>query len=310
MPELPEVETIRRGLAAHLVGHKIIAVDVRAPKLFIGTPEAIIGQKVLEIERRAKILIWKLDHYFLLTHLKMTGQLIFVPKKQTANSFQLSANRQQPTITARLRADSRKLKAQSWVIGGHPDKSYDLDLPHKHTHIIITFDNGMLYYNDLRKFGWIKIVASLEGLKKEVGHFGPEYTWPEFSFDYFQTELARRRTTLKQTLLDQTVVAGIGNIYADESLFCARINPLKKSDELNETETKKLFDCIPKVFNLALKHGGTSSRDYRQADGSLGTYLKVANVYRREGQPCHVCGQPIERIKIAGRSCHYCQKCQ
>ena len=280
MPELPEVETIRRGLAKSLVGHKILAVKVLAPKLFIGNPQLIVGQEVLETSRRAKILIIKLSEYFLLTHLKMTGQLIFRPKHGEL------------------------------VIGGHPDKVYDSQLPHKHSHIVIEFDNGTLFFNDLRKFGWMKILTSLDELQGEVAHLGPEYTWPEFTIDYFQAELAKRRITIKQTLLDQTFIAGIGNIYADESLFSAKVNPRRKANDLTKAEVKKLFACIPKVFNLALQHGGTSSRDYRQADGSMGTYLQVANVYKREGLPCQVCGNPIERIKISGRSSHFCPNCQ
>lgn len=280
MPELPEVETIRRGLAKSLVGHKILSVKVLAPKLFIGDPQLIVDQEVLETSRRAKILIFKLANAFLLTHLKMTGQLIFQP-----NQGEL-------------------------VIGGHPDKVYRLQLPHKHSHVVIEFDNGTLYFNDLRKFGWMKVLNSLDELNGEVAHLGPEYTWPEFTVEYFQTELAKRRVTIKQTLLDQTLVAGIGNIYADESLFSAKIDPRRKANELTKTESKKLFACVSKVFNLSLQHGGTSSRDYRQADGSMGTYLQVANVYQREGLPCRVCGQPIERIKISGRSSHFCPRCQ
>ncbi len=280
MPELPEVETIRRGLAEKLVGHQITAVTVRQPKLLIGDSKALIGQKVVEMGRRAKILIWKLADCYLLTHLKMTGQLIFQP-------------------------DRGQL-----VIGGHPDKAYGENLPHQHSHVIITFDNGILFFNDLRKFGWMKIVETLSELKGEISHLGPEYTWPEFTLKYFQAGLAKRRITIKQALLDQTFIAGIGNIYADESLFCAQINPKRKSNELTDIEAKKLFASIPKILNLALRHGGSSSRDYRQADGSLGTYLQVALVYKLEGQPCKVCGQPIERSKIAGRSTHFCPKCQ
>lgn len=281
MPELPEVETIRRGLAEKLVGHKIMAIEVRAPKLFIGDAQSLVGQKVIEMERRAKILIWKLTDCYVLTHLKMTGQLIFRPK------------------------------SGALVVGGHPDKAYPLEnLPHQHTHVQIEFDNGTLFFNDLRKFGWMKVAKTLNDLKTEVAHLGPEYTWPEFTLEYFQAGLVKRKITTKQLLLDQTFIAGIGNIYADESLFCARINPRRQANELSAVETKKLFACIPKVFNLSLQHGGTSSQHYRQADGSMGTYLQVANVYKREGQPCRVCDTPIKRIRIAGRSSHFCPNCQ
>lgn len=277
------METIRRGLETALVGQTIRSVDVRFSKIFQGNYQDIIGQKVVEIERRAKILIWKLERSYLLIHLKMTGQLIYVP-----NGGQ----------------------EKDAVVGGHPDKVYGFDLPHKHTHVIIALDRGRLYFNDLRKFGWIKLVNRTEELRPHVAKLGPEYTWPEFNFQYFAAGLKKRKITVKQALLDQSFIAGIGNIYADESLFCARINPRRRAAELKPNETARLYKCVPEVFELSLKHGGTSSQHYRLADGSLGTYLKVANVYKREGQPCKVCGAPIVRVKIAGRSSHYCPDCQ
>lgn len=311
MPELPEVETIRRGLANSLVGHKILTVKVLAPKLFIGDPQMIVGQEVLKVSRRAKILIIKLSENFLLTHLKMTGQLIFVPKKQLATGKPATSSEPETRSPSTGLGVNHQLPTDDdVVIGGHPDKNYPLELPHKHSHVIIEFDHGTLFFNDLRKFGWLKVVRNFNDLKTEVAKFGPEYTWPEFTVDYFRAEISKRSITIKQTLLDQTFIAGIGNIYADESLFASKINPRRKANALTKAEVKKLFACIPKVFNLALRHGGTSSRDYRQADGSMGTYLQVADVYKREGLPCRVCGNAIERIKISGRSSHFCPKCQ
>jgi formamidopyrimidine-DNA glycosylase len=281
MPELPEVETIRRGLSKSLVGQKIVSVNVRVPKLFVGFPEMLEGQKILEIERRAKMLIWKLEKSYIMIHLKMTGQLIYVPKKG------------------------------EMIIGGHPDKVYTLDLPHKHTHVIFELENGTLYFNDLRKFGWIKVLTEPEQIRDAVKEVGPEYDWPEFTLEYFQKKLEKRKTiTIKQALLDQTIVAGLGNIYADETLFCAKVLPRRKIISLTNEEYQKFFTCIPEVLDKSLHHGGTSSQHYVQSDGTLGTYLKVANVYKREGQPCKVCGTPIERIKIAGRSSHFCPRCQ
>lgn len=280
MPELPEVETIRIGLEIALTDHRIVGIENRSPKLFNGSIDWVIGQQVTEVARRAKILIIKLEHNYLLCHLKMTGQLIFVPK-----NGQL-------------------------VIGGHPDKNYPLELPHKHSHVIIEFDHGTLYFNDLRKFGWIKVIQNEKDLLKEIAHLGPEFTWSEFSLEYFNSVLKKKSITIKQLLLDQTFVAGIGNIYADESLFCAKISPLRASNTLTSEESSSLYKCIKKVFQLSLKHGGTSSQSYRQVDGTMGTYLTVANVYKREGMPCKVCGNPIERIKISGRSSHYCPSCQ
>jgi formamidopyrimidine-DNA glycosylase len=284
MPELPEVETIRAGLKRMLIGHRICSINVRDKKLFIGDPETIKNQAVIEIARRAKILIIRLERSYLLIHLKMTGQLIFVPNGATE---------------------------QDMVVGGHPDPAYSFSLPHKHTHVIFELDHGKLYFNDLRKFGWIKVVESAEQIEPHVHTLGPEYNWPEFSLEYFTKKLARKKAiTVKQLLLDQTIVAGIGNIYADETLFLSKVHPQTKVSELEPNEIQTIFKNIPTIFNKALKHGGTSSQHYRQADGKMGTYLAVANVYKREGMPCTICSTPIERIKIAGRSSHFCPSCQ
>ncbi len=281
MPELPEVETIRRGLAQALIGHKILSVDSRQQKLFHGNPAELTSQKVIEIERRAKLLIWKLEKNFLLIHLKMTGQLLFIPKNGQI------------------------------VIGGHPDSAYNLELPHKHSHVIFEFDHGTLYFNDLRKFGWIKLINNPEEIKLEVSKFGPEYDWPEFTYEYFGQKLSSRKSiTIKQALLDQSIVAGIGNIYADETLFCAKVHPRSKVSNLAQKQIKSIHLCIPIVLNLALQKGGSSSQSYFHVDGKLGSYLGVAKVYKREGLPCLECGTPIARFKIAGRSSHYCPSCQ
>jgi len=280
MPELPEVETIRRGLTKELIGQKIASVDVRHAKSLLGDVRQLIGQKITEVNRRAKLLIIRLEDSFLIIHLKMTGQLIYVPKN---NSYQ--------------------------VVGGHPDKLYSSDLPHKYTHVIFELEKGKLYFNDLRKFGWLKI-GDEASLKAETSRYGPEYTWPAFTAEYLGKKLAKKNITIKQALLDQELLAGLGNIYADETLFSARINPRQKANSLSVAQVKKIFKSIPQVLDLALSHGGTSSRDYRRTDGSMGTYLAVAKVYKRAGQPCTVCGLPIERIKIAGRSSHFCPSCQ
>ncbi len=281
MPELPEVETIRRGLEKVLIGQKIRSVDVRFIKLFHGSPDTLKNQTITEISRRSKVLIIQLSESVILIHLKMTGQLIYVPNRGEA------------------------------IVGGHPDKVYSMNLPHKHSHIIFELDKGTLYFNDLRKFGWVKSYPDIESAAHEFTNLGTEYTWPEYTLEYLKKKLTRRQNvTIKQALLEQSLVAGVGNIYADETLFCAKIRPTRKVKDVKPAEIKKIFDCIPQVFELSLKHGGTSSQNYVQPDGSLGSYLEFANVYKREGQPCKTCGDPIERIKISGRSSHFCPSCQ
>jgi len=281
MPELPEVETIRRGLEKALMDQNIVSVSVRVSKLFHGDPRQLENQTITELARRSKVLIIQLSKSVILVHLKMTGQLIFLP-------------------------DHGKP-----VIGGHPDKNYSLNLPHKHTHVIFKLTHGTLYYNDLRKFGWIKVYDNLEQAAREFAKLGPEYTWPEYTLEHILQYLSKRQNiTIKQVLLEQSLVAGVGNIYADETLFCAKILPTRKVKDLKPAEVKKIYQCIPKIFELSLKHGGTSSQNYVQLDGSRGNYLQFAKAYKREGQPCKVCKTPIKRLKISGRSAHFCPQCQ
>lgn len=283
MPELPEVETIRRGLEQELIGHNIVSVEVREPKLFAGNKNSLVGQKVISIDRRAKILIWQLEKFWLVIHLKMTGQLIFVPYKHP----------------------------KEMLIGGHPDEKYSANLPHQYTHIILGFDHGTLFYNDLRKFGWIKICSSASEVDKLTRELGPEYDNPRFSLEYLQRQLSQRpKTKIKQFLLDQKVIAGLGNIYTDEALFCAGICPVRAAGSISSAETAKLYKCIPKVLNIALKHGGSTLRDFRHINGGYGSYLSYAKVYGRAKQPCKICQTPLESVKIGGRTATYCPRCQ
>lgn len=281
MPELPEVETIRRGLESHITNQKIVDIEVRNPSSFHGDVSKLVGQKVKSVSRRGKHIICDLDNNCLMVHLKMTGQLIYIPD---GDSFH--------------------------VVGGHPDKNYSLDLPHKHSHVIIKLDNGTLYFNDLRKFGWIKSFDSIESAMPSLDHLGPEYSWSDFSLDYFKEKLSRKSITIKRVLLDQTIVSGLGNIYADEALFLSGIDPRRSANSLSEAEITKLYMAIPKVLDEALSHGGTTMKDFRHTDGSLGSYLVVAKVYGREGEPCKICQTNISRIKISGRSSHFCTNCQ
>lgn len=301
MPELPEVETIRRGLEKELVGQRILAVEVRTPKLFRGDPQDLKGQQIEEISRRAKMLIWKLSNKFLAVHLKMTGQLIFVPKMELGASDSVPALAQPPVASPKFQL----------LVGGHPDKNYSLELPHKHTHVIFSLEKGKLYYNDLRKFGWLKICNRADEVKTLVEKLGPEYDWPEFSLEYLDKKLMNRpKITIKQALLDQSIIAGLGNIYTDEVLFCARIRPERAASTLNQTELIQIHACIPEVLKIALKHGGTSMKDFRHVDGGWGSYLKFAKVYGRKKQPCLVCGHEIETKKIGSRTSCFCPNCQ
>ena len=286
MPELPEVETIRRGLETAMVGRTIEDVRVRVPKLFIGDQEMLFERTVTSIERFGKLLVFRLDSPNVLTvHLKMTGQLIWKP------------------------GDGGET-----VMGGHPEKSYIESLPSKHTHIQLEFTDGStLYFNDLRKFGLMRVLLASE--LEELGFvlsLGPDPLEQDFTVGYLKERLMKRpKLAVKTFLLDQSNIAGLGNIYADESLFSAAILPYRLSGELTDSEVRNLHTSIIETLELALQHGGSSSRDYLSATGDKGTYLTIANVYHRTGQGCNRCGLgTIERMKIGGRSSHYCLLCQ
>lgn len=286
MPELPEVETIRRGLSNYLPGLVVKSATSDTPKSFPNNATLVanylVGAKISSVTRRAKVLIIELaNDYALIIHLKMTGQLIFVGKER-------------------------------WG-GGHPNDSLIGDLPDKSTRVTIEFtDDSKLYFNDFRKFGWFRLVPKFE--IAEIDFFrkvGPEPLGTDFTWPYFKAALARRkRTSIKAAILDQTVLAGVGNIYADESLFAARIHPATKVEDVPVTKLKTLWAEIPKILQLSIDHGGSSDKNYVDADGNRGSYLKFAKVFRREGESCPECGGVIDKIRVAGRGTHYCPSCQ
>lgn len=294
MPELPEVETLKRELIKVLVGLKIKdgqvlwpkTVSPLAPTDFI---KQIKNKKILAVRRRAKMLFLDLEGSLALAvHLKMTGQLIFVPPR-----------------TVLLGDLSRT------VLGGHPDNQMLEKQPSKYTRLIFEFtDKSKLYFNDLRKFGWVKLVDDTQ-MSHLVERVGPEPLSPSFTpqvlINIFKKYPNR---TIKQLLLDQTLVAGIGNIYADEACFLSKLKPNRKSFTLKPEQIKTLRDNIIKVLKLSIKNKGTSSRNYRRSDGSQGGFVPHLNVYGRGGKPCKVCTQVIQKIRHAGRGTQFCPSCQ
>ena len=287
MPELPEVETVRRGLDKLIVGKKVKkAYDVDSPKSFPNTAtdvaEFMVGSGVQSVRRRAKVLLIDLtSDYTLVVHLKMTGQLVYVGSDR-------------------------------WG-GGHPDDNFVNELPSKMTRAVIEFDDGSnLYFNDQRKFGWVKLFPSLEvpniNFMQKVG---PEPLEDGFTAKEFIPRMRRRNnTTVKAAILDQTVLAGVGNIYADESLWGAKIHPATRVKNVTDKELSKLLEQIKFVMNLSLEQGGSTDRNYVDAEGKKGNYLKFANVFRREGQACTRCGREIIKTRVAGRGTHVCLSCQ
>jgi formamidopyrimidine-DNA glycosylase len=197
------------------------------------------------------------------------------------------------------------------AVGGHPIRQDLQKLPNKFSHVIFEFSDGShLFFNDTRKFGYLKLVdkIGLEEVKKE---YGPEPLLNTFCVQVLINLLARRsKLKIKQLLMDQKLIAGIGNIYADESLFCAGIDPRRAAGKIKEHEIKKLHACIKKVLALAVEKRGTSADDYVDVFGRQGNMLPYLKVYGRGGELCRRCGQPIKKIKLNGRGTHFCGKCQ
>jgi len=287
LPELPEVEIIKRGLEQKIVGKTISNVEVRVSKMLQGAKSDVAGAKIISIERRAKMIVINLSNEnSLLIHLKLTGQLIF----------------------DRIAGD----KSQR-VAGGHPSKDWVVDLPGRFTHLIFKFTDGsVLYFNDLRKFGYVKVykTAELEG-QKALKELGPDPFTEKLNPEYLMKVISRRpKIKIKQILMDQTVIAGVGNIYTDESLFCARISPLRLARDVSRTELVKLIVCIRESLKKGLKYGGSSENTFVDVEGKQGKMQKHFNVYGRKGEPCPVCGGKIVRTVVGGRGTHYCPKCQ
>jgi formamidopyrimidine-DNA glycosylase len=301
MPELPEVETVKRGLERLIIGRVITDVSFDTPKLFPNDPSEVsqflIGATVKQIDRRAKVLLIHLStEYTLVSHLKMTGQLVFVG---TLPATQALADLHQ---TNEIRFGA-----------GHPNDSLINTLPDRSTHITYTFGDGShLYFNDQRKFGWMRLIPTVEvpaiDFMKKVG---PEPLDPSFTAIAFSTRLDKRpKSLIKATLLDQTVVAGIGNIYADESLYGAKIHPETRTAQVSPAKRRALFKALQAVLTLSIEKGGSTDKNYVNAEGKRGSYISFAQVFRREGQPCYRCGTTIIKTRVVGRGTHTCPHCQ
>lgn len=280
MPELPEVETIRLQLNTVLPGLTIKEIEILSPKSFGGEKKEVIGKKITGIRRFGKMFVVDLDDGLSLgIHLKMTGRLIYRGSKQP-----------------------KKLEV------GDPKI---LTLPSKHTRVIIYFTNGdTLYFNDLRKFGWMKV---LDSVKREAlsGKLGIEPFTKDFTLENFKKVLASSKKPIKLLLMDQEKIAGVGNIYANETLFCARISPKTPANQLKSDQAKKLFGCISRVLKNGIKWRGASDDAYLDAFGQKGEVQKHFLVYDQKGKPCpNECGGKIEKIKLGGRGTYFCPNCQ
>lgn len=286
MPELPEVETVRRGLTNLVIGKTVLSVWSDNEKSFPNAAHDVeaflVGATIQEVRRRAKVLLIDLStDYTLVVHLKMTGQLVY-------------------------RGDT--------VFGaGHPSDSLVGALPDRSTRVTFKFSDGShLYFNDQRKFGWVRLIPTVEVENIDfMRKVGPEPLSDEFTEKVFRERLMKRpKSPIKAVLLDQTVIAGIGNIYADETLFAASIHPMQKVQEVPSAKVKILYGAIREILALSIAQGGSTDKNYVDAEGRKGNYLAFAQVFRKQGTPCPRCGNEIIKIRAAGRGTHLCPHCQ
>lgn len=279
MPELPEVETIRLGLGKYVVGHKIKSVDILAPKIFEGDPKNIVGAKVKEVRRFGKGLIIDLsNNYSLAVHVKLTGQLIYRGE------------------------ETKDISVSKEKVG---------TIPNKFTHVVFALDKGAkLYYNDQRRFGWIKVVPTdqIQNLAYFKG-MGPE-PFKDLTYPKFKSIISASSVKIKPLLMDQKRIGGIGNIYANDALFLAGIDPRRSAKQITEEELKKLYKAIYTVMEKSLKYGGASELSFVNVLGQEGEYQRHSLVYGKNGMMCPNKNGKIKKIYLAGRGTFFCEMCQ
>ena len=270
MPELPEVETTRRGIEPHAVGRRIVAVNVHEPRLRWRVqhdlPARVTGLRILHAKRRAKYLLLELESGTLLLHLGMSGSLRVLP------------------------GDTPRLI---------------------HDHVDVLLDSGsLLRFNDPRRFGSLHYVAGDPNEHPLLASLAPEPLGDEFNADYLWRITRRRKVAIKQLLMNSRLVVGVGNIYASEALFRAKIRPRRQARSLSRQEVSRLARAVRTVLAMAIRVGGTTLRDYVGADGSPGYFRQKLYVYERVGKPCRTCHATIRQLTQGQRSTYYCPTCQ
>lgn len=298
MPELPEVENLRLGLEKTILGQRIKYIEINKPKLVSGKGtirisslkkkrEFITGltkERFITVERRAKNLIFKLSKgKIILAHLKMSGQFVY-----------------------------QAFRSAKPVIGGHPIELSEHKLPNKHTHIIFKLERGTLYYNDTRMFGYLLYYPNIKTFE-ESNHFeylGLEPLSRKFTAQYLFHTFKEKKGKIKAVLMNQRIVAGLGNIYVDESLFEARIRPNRSTNSISYIETTRLHKAIIRIMKRAIRMGGSSVATYRLLDETQGNYAREHQVYGQGGKPCPKCKNPLQKITIRNRTTIFCPHCQ
>lgn len=303
MPELPEVETLRRGLEKYLVGYVIESVEVKKPKLFSGNPKDIIGAKITDVKRFGKGLVIDLsNNYSLAIHIKLTGQLIYKGVKEIKETKETKGEKEQPS--------------NALLASGFNKQEGRVEVPNNATHIIFHLDKGVtLFYNDVRQFGWIKIVKSdkLQDLPffKDLGPEFPLVSGAHIiTKEQFSNLLGASKTTIKPLLMDQKKISGIGNIYANDGLYLAKINPKRPANSLTKEEAQRLFDALMTVLKKGLEEGGASELTFVNVLGQMGNYQNHTQIYGHTGETCKRDGTIITKYMLAGRGTYVCPTCQ
>lgn len=281
MPELPEVETVRRQLEKVILGKSLVHIEVLKDKSWSGDHQTVLHQPIIQVERRSKVLIIHLQNaYNLLVHLKMSGQLIYVD-----GEFRTG--------------------------GGHPTDDWVQQLPSSHTRVVFTFDDQTkLFFNDQRIFGWIRVLSD-EETAQSLSALAPDVIDRQITAEYLFQKAQRRSIPVKQFMMDNQIVAGVGNIYACDALNLAQISPLRPASTLSLLEVGRLLDAMREVVHKGIELGGaTAHGKYVDVAGLAGKYQDVMRVYNKKGEPCPNCGAPIEKIKLGGRGTYFCPNCQ
>ncbi len=286
MPELPEVETIRRDLARVSQGRRFKAVEFLDKRVLKQTPKSrwqkLVDQKIKDWRRIGKLLIVEFDSLslFLLIHLKMTGQLIYQSKHQL-------------------------------IPGGHNLPDITASLPNKYTVAVFALTGGgKIFFNDMRRFGYVRLATRAE-FEKITENFGPDVMTADFSLSYWLNIAKDRKAPIKNLLMNQKLLAGIGNIYADEVCFRAKVRPTRPANSLTKQELMVIFKAIKQIMPLAIKYRGTTFSDYVDGKGKKGGFVRFLKVYGLSGKKCKRCRQGvIKKIKLGGRGTHFCLHCQ
>lgn len=301
MPELPEVETIRRGLEKCILNKKIVQTTILCEKSFQGIP---LTGKIIKLRRYGKALILDLDnHHSLMIHLRMTGQLIYDPATPTQPATPAQPaepTRTQPTSTAERFA------------AGHPSENFLATLPNKQTRVIITLDSGTLYFNDQRKFGFIKSLPTLEVEEDSFIKKLAKEPWTMPDAEFYEKLQRHAKAPIKAVILDQSIICGLGNIYADEALFASKIHPATRAGSITKSRASLLLKSAREVMEKSIASGGSTMATYVKPDGTRGDYLdQFAQVFHRNGELCPRCQKvKIEKTRVAGRGTHFCPNCQ